>query len=151
MIVLGFRYRPNAVTDILICLMCIFLIILVLQSSEAVSVSVSDGSIDLCLSFLENNHLAVNEESVNSAYVVLSSLQPDFHSYKELQQRQGFDIDKITGKRIQRLTFELMEYDGLLKPDGYYVNVYLYNNSVVAAEILSVALDGFMEVVVSEK
>ncbi len=151
MIVLGFRYRKKAVTDVFICLICIFLIILVFQTSEVVSVSVPDGSIDLCLLFLENNQLVVNEETANSSYVVFSTLQPDFQSYKELQQRQGFDIDRITGKRIQRITFELKEYEGLLNPDGYYVNVYLYNNSVVAAEVLCVALDGFMEVVVSEK
>lgn len=151
MFVFSFRYPKNIITDVLICLICILLIILVFQTEVLLPVSISMDNIDKGLSFLEDNGWIVEAEPDNSVYVVISSNQPCFAEYRQLQLEQGFDFDRIVGKRVLKVTFDLKEYPSIDEPEGYFANIYFYDGVIVAAEIISVSIDGFMEGVVSGK
>lgn len=61
--------------------------------------------------------------------------------YNELQKRQGLDLSKYTGKRVTRYTYPVTNY----MADGeVYVNLFVYRNKIVAADISSADPTGFV-------
>ncbi len=65
-----------------------------------------------------------------------------FTAYNELQKRQGLDLTKFKGKNVQRYTYEVTNYDGY---DGtVYANILVYRNKVIAGDICSADVKGFM-------
>ena len=66
-------------------------------------------------------------------------------SYNEdlaLQSGQGFDLEKYAGKRAKRYTYEITNYP--TGEAGVQVNLLIYKNTVIAGEVLSPQLDGFL-------
>jgi hypothetical protein len=65
-----------------------------------------------------------------------------FNAYNELQKRQGLDLSKYKGKNVQRYTYEITNYDGF---DGkVYANILVYRNRVIAADVCSADIGGFV-------
>lgn len=62
--------------------------------------------------------------------------------YDRLQREQGFDLSRHLGERCEQYTYTLLNY-----PDDTQtamVTLYLQGRRLIAADIHSVALDGFM-------
>ncbi len=67
---------------------------------------------------------------------------PEYDEYLELQAQQGFDLAKYAGKRVKRYTYEVLNYP--TGETGVQASLLLYRNTVVGAEVLSPALNGFL-------
>ena len=64
-----------------------------------------------------------------------------FDRYNELQKKQGLDLSKYTGKRVTRYTYLVTNYNA----DGeVYVNLFVYRNKIVAADVSSADPTGFV-------
>ena len=62
--------------------------------------------------------------------------------YNELQKRQGLDLSKYAGKRVTRYTYEVENYEGY--EGKVYVNLIMYKNRVIAADVTSADPYGFV-------
>ena len=63
--------------------------------------------------------------------------------YNEIQKRQGLDLSRYKGKKLTRYTIEITNY-----PDykgTVYANVITYKNKVVAGDICSADVNGFIK------
>lgn len=62
--------------------------------------------------------------------------------YNEIQKSQGMDLKKYRGKRVMKYTYKITNY-----PTGekdVYVNMLVYKGKLIAGDICSARLDGFM-------
>lgn len=146
-----FRYPEFFVTNILISLICVMTITLVFLNNIPVSLNTDNYYIDVVLSFLDEYGIAEIYDTLTVSDVIFDKNSHGFDSYFELQKYQGFDISSYVGTSLKKYSFGLSEIRGVECPDGYYVNVYLYGTDIIAAEIVCVALNGYMEGVIPER
>ena len=65
-----------------------------------------------------------------------------FAAYNEIQKEQGFDLSKYRKKTVMRYTYEVTNYEGY---DGVvYVNLIVYRNRVIGADLSSADVKGFV-------
>lgn len=144
------KYPVNAVTDILLCLLCVFCIVLIFQYDENRKVQ----DVFLCsenvISFLEYYGWKVDSESEETSNMVLPSVQNDvFNDYNKLQISQGFDLIPYMGKEVKKYTYLLNENPYKDKYDTIYATVLTYKDKIIGADIYSPSLDGFIRGVVT--
>ena len=65
-----------------------------------------------------------------------------YKNYNKIQKEQGFDLEKYKGKKVNRFTFVVLNYPDM--PKNIRADVITYKNKIIAADICSVELDGFM-------
>lgn len=66
----------------------------------------------------------------------------EYADYLSLQEDQGFDLTRCKGKKVKRYTYEITNYP--TGETGVQVSILIYKNTVVGADVLSPALDGFI-------
>lgn len=74
--------------------------------------------------------------------LVPEEMGEEYTDYLALQTQQGFDLQRYAGKRVKRYTYEILNYP--TGETGVQVSLLMYRNTVVGAEVLSPALDGFI-------
>ena len=74
--------------------------------------------------------------------LIPKEMDESYNEYLALQSGQGFDLEKYTGKRAKRYTYEITNYP--TGEAGVQVNLLIYKNTVIAGEVLSPQLDGFL-------
>lgn len=65
-----------------------------------------------------------------------------YAEYLALQEGQGFDMTQYAGKRAKRFSYEILNYP--TGETGVAANLLVYKKSVIAGEVLSPKLDGFL-------
>lgn len=65
-----------------------------------------------------------------------------YQKYNKIQKEQGFDLEQYKGKRAKRFTYEVKNYPN--QPEYVRANLLIYNNQIIAGDISSLQLDGFM-------
>lgn len=70
-------------------------------------------------------------------------------NYNEMQKIQGFNLEKYKGKTVKRYCFKVTNYKDVIKDnknnfDDVFINVLIYKNKIIAGEVFSNNLDGFM-------
>ena len=65
-----------------------------------------------------------------------------YADYNVIQQRAGMDLRRYRGKRVTRYTYSIRNHPS--GGDNVRANLLVYGNKIIAADICSVALDGFM-------
>ena len=63
--------------------------------------------------------------------------------YNELQKELELDLQKYTSKRVKRYTYKVKNYPKETQ-DEIRANILVYKDRVIAGDIMSTALDGFM-------
>jgi hypothetical protein len=72
-----------------------------------------------------------------------------FTAYNKLQEKQGFNLQKFKGKDVVRYTYEITNY-----PDysgTVYANILVYKNKVIAADVCTADINGFVHGLSMEK
>lgn len=69
-------------------------------------------------------------------------MDESYQDYLALQAQQGFDLSQYAGKRVKRYTYEVTNYP--TEESGVQANLLLYRNTVIAGEVLSPQMDGFL-------
>lgn len=65
-----------------------------------------------------------------------------YTNYNQIQKQQGFDLEKYKGKKATRYTFVVLNYPNM--PDHIRADVITCGNEIIASDICSVQIDGFM-------
>lgn len=74
--------------------------------------------------------------------LIPQELEGVMSDYNALQLDQGFDLAKHLGESCEQYTYTVTNYAESTKP--VYVTLYIQGNRVIAGDIHSNALDGFM-------
>lgn len=83
------------------------------------------------------------ERSVKDRVLVPQVFNDVYDNYNKIQLSQGFDLRKYKGKSLDRFTLPVLNY-----PDNsqeVYVEVLICDDIIVAADIYSVSLNGFIK------
>lgn len=72
-----------------------------------------------------------------------------YKNYNEMQKCQGFDLEKYKGKIAKRYCFKITNYKDVVKDnkcnfDEVYINILVCKNKIIAGEVFSKNIDGFM-------
>ena len=65
-----------------------------------------------------------------------------YAKYNEIQTAQGMDLTKYQGKRVMRYTYSIKNYPS--GEEGVCANMLVYKNKLIAGDVCSPKLDGFM-------
>lgn len=95
------------------------------------------------IAYLESYGWEVAEEPIEEVTIVIPQNFDDiFQGYNDIQLEQGFDLSKYAGLEAVRYTYSVTNY-----PTGetnIVADIIVYRNEVIAGDIQSTALDGFM-------
>ncbi len=116
------------------------------NDSVSTAANVSFGGVKTAedrVKFFQQFGWQVSAEAIESTEVTIpDQFDKIFTAYNEMQKRQGLDLTKYKGKNVQRYTYEITNYDGY---DGkVYANILVYRNKVIAADVCSADVGGFV-------
>ena len=75
-------------------------------------------------------------------FIIPQEMDSSYDEYLSLQREQGFHLEELTGKRVKRYTYEVLNYPS--GEAGVQANLLIYRGRVVGGEVLSPQLDGFL-------
>ena len=102
------------------------------------NVTTTQGRVD----YLSAQGWTVDPETETEQTVTLPRSFPGvFEEYNEVQLQQGFDLRPYGGLSCTVYSYIVTDYDS---PDTVLASVYLYKNRIIAGDIHSTAMDGFM-------
>ncbi|MGE4282369.1 MAG: DUF4830 domain-containing protein [Clostridia bacterium] len=64
-------------------------------------------------------------------------------NYNNIQKEIGLDLEKYRGKRVKRYTYKVINHP-TCKDDEVRANLFIYKEDVVAGDIMTTDIDGFM-------
>ena len=62
--------------------------------------------------------------------------------YNEIQKKQGLSLDKYSGKKVTRYTYEVENYKG--HEGRVFANLFVYRNRIIACDICGASPDSFV-------
>ncbi|MBR5543711.1 MAG: DUF4830 domain-containing protein [Oscillospiraceae bacterium] len=65
-----------------------------------------------------------------------------YSEYNEIQKKQGLDLEKYSGKRVMRYTYRVTNHPS--KEENVIANIIIYKDKLIAGDICSSKLGGFM-------
>lgn len=71
--------------------------------------------------------------------IIPSEFDETYQSYAELQARQGFDLEKLKGKRVKQITYTVTNYP---ENGDVIAELLVYRGNIVAGDICSMKTDG---------
>ena len=96
------------------------------------------------VAYLESYGWAVSPEAVSVEELLIpEEFDETYDQYLALQAQQGFDLTQYKGKRVKRYTYEVTNYPS--GESGVEAGLLIYKNTVVAGEVLSTKLGGFIQ------
>ncbi len=143
--VLCLRYPRNAVTDILICLLCVLIISLILIKADYTKEIHCITSESAIAEFLSVNGWRVDFDSEAISEKTIPYMFDDtYEEYSSLQKEQGFDITRYKGKRVAVVSYQLQNFPGYENSENVFINLLMYNNKIIGADILCTSINGFI-------
>lgn len=95
------------------------------------------------LTFVAQFGWQTGEEAEEIAEIVIpEEFDEVYIKYNEMQKKQGYDLEKYRGKRCKRYTYAVLNYPD--HPDNVRVNLMVLDGKVIAGDVCSTELDGFM-------
>lgn len=83
-----------------------------------------------------------NEPCEISEIVIPKSFDDVFENYNELQKKQNLDLSKYKGKIVKHYSYEITNYPN--HSDNIRGNLLVYKGQIIASDICSLDLNGFM-------
>lgn len=95
------------------------------------------------VAYLEEAGWQVDPEPVGALEVVIpQEFDAVYESYAMMQERQGFHLDRYKGDTAQKFTYRVTNYPG---GEEVLANLLIYKNRVIAADLCSAQLGGFIQ------
>ena len=134
---------------IFLCL-AVLVFLLTIGSTESVYASSSGREINYGgmktnedrVAFIEGFGIKVNSTPVKEeSFTMPDDFDRVILGYNQIQKTQGLDITKYERKRVTHYAYEVTNYD---HEGTVYVNLLVYRNRIVAADISSASGGGFV-------
>ncbi|MDO4173181.1 MAG: DUF4830 domain-containing protein [Eubacteriales bacterium] len=92
------------------------------------------------IAYLEACGWEVDENScVIQEVIIPSDFDETYQSYADLQARQGFDLERLKGKRVKQITYTVTNYP---EEGDIIAELLVYRGNIVAGDICSMQTDG---------
>jgi hypothetical protein len=133
-------------------ILCIAVLVLLLTLGQAETVYASAGGREINyggmktnedrVAFIEGFGIKVKEQPVTEeSFTMPEDFDRVIQGYNQIQKTQGLDLAKYTRKRVTHYAYEVTNYD---HEGAVYVNLLIYRNRIIAADISSVSEGGFV-------
>lgn len=94
--------------------------------------------------YLESLGWEVASEPLDEQTIIIpEEFSAVYEEYNELQKSQGFDLTKYCGSEAKRYTYSVSNYPGA--EEQVVADMIVYRGRVIAGDVQSTALDGFMQ------
>lgn len=150
MFVFSISKKRIRLTAIIVLLILLFVILLSLNY-KTVHVSANPNpsqklpTIEDKIAYISNYGYEVDAEPFEiQEMIVPDTFDETLEKYNTLQKSQGFDLSLFCGKRIKRWSFRITNDPNSTEEHPILVNLYLYNQKVIAGDVASTKLDGNM-------
>lgn len=147
--------RRKIVSGVLaVCIIVCSAVVAVRNMSDTNTVSVSDEQTlkqediklktnDDRVSLLEGYGWTVDKEPLEFMEVKIpEEFDGVYNEYNEIQKKQGMDLSKYSGKRVMRYTYKVNNHPS--NEEGVVANIIVYKNKLIAGDVCSPKLGGFM-------
>ena len=109
------------------------------KNTATTSATVSDN--DSRVSFLKSFGWEVTTTPMESGQVRIPTETTEvFDRYNRLQQAQGYDLMKYSGKKVMRYVYKVTNYPGATDP--VFATVLVYKNQIIGGDITNTAAGG---------
>ena len=132
------------------CCIAVLVVLLAIGSGETVYASVNGREINYSgiktnedrIAFIEGFGIKVNPTAAREeSFTMPEDFDRVILGYNQIQKTQGLDLTKYERKRVTHYAYEVTNYDS----DGaVYVNLLVYRNRIIAADISSASDGGFV-------
>lgn len=113
------------------------------SSKQASKAEITLAGNEQRISYLKTFGWNVSAEAIEICEVAIPTEFNDvYQNYNKLQKAQGFNLEAYKGKRVKRFTYEVTNYPG--GKTDIRANILVYENKIIAGDICSLKLDGFM-------
>ncbi len=144
----GFNIKLNK-TALIIALILIVVVVtaIVIVSLEKQNSQPTDKTV-INEDFSVEEYIASFGPTVNSTLCKIDEITVPmrfsdvYNSYNKIQKAQGFDLERYKGMVLTRYTYPVTNYPD--KKASVFVEVLMYEGTVVAADIYSTDSDGFI-------
>ena len=140
--------KAKLLTLALIC-SCIALIIIVsIPAGEvpALKTDYAASTNEERVSFLKDFGWELVEEPTEIVEVTIpETFDKTYEAYNELQKKQGMNLESYKGMRAVRYTYVVKNYPNAKAGETVEANLLIVNNTIVAGDVTSVDLGGFMQ------
>ena len=128
----------------------IFLLAAIFSCAETAD-ALPDANAEDAVAFLAEYGWTVDPASCERAEVLIpSEFGAVYESYNALQRSQGFELESLRGCVVLRYSFTVTNYPGYEGGGSVRANVFFAEDEIAAADLCSVALDGFIRGVVCD-
>ena len=119
------------------------------QTNSVLKVPLKAESNEERIAFIENFGYDVRSEPVEMKDITIPEQFNDTYiSYNEIQVAQGFDLSRYKGKQAKSYSYAVTNYPEQQDSERYIrANLIVYDSKIIAADICSVKLDGFMHAI----
>lgn len=140
--------KAKILTLALVCSCIALLVIVSIPSRDAsantTSVSYSAKTNEERVSFLKNFGWEVETEPTQTSDVVIpTNFDSTYETYNAMQKEQGLDLSGLKGKKAVRYTYTITNYP-TAQESPVQANLIVIDDKVVAGDVTSTALGGFM-------
>ena len=142
--------KKKAVTGIIILAVVLTIIIILAgigaksqpTSAPALSATVKDNA--QRVEYLQKLGWQVEVEAIDQQNITIpKQFNEIYEEYNSLQKKQGFDLKDYAGMDATRYTYQILNYPNC--EDNVVADIIVYKDKIIAGDVQSTALDGFME------
>lgn len=128
----------------------VLIVLLTVGSTDAVYASASGREINYSgiktnedrVAFIESFGIKVNPNAVREeTFTMPDDFDRVIQGYNQIQKTQGLDLTRYGRKRVTHYAYEVTNYDS---QGSVYVNLLVYKNRIIAADISSADDGGFV-------
>lgn len=149
MFVLTFKWnKKTAIAIVLVvALILIAIVTIAALSNNSESQSTAKEIINVKneksrVAYLKQYGWEVESPAANAENILIpKEFSQVFEKYNELQKQQGFDLHKYSGLEVETYTYKVTNHSS---SDTVFAQLYIHNGTVIAADIHSSELDGFI-------
>lgn len=128
---------------LVILLPCLILLAVKINSVPKASINISAKTAQQRIEFLKQFgwECETSSETVKDT-VIPSEFDSVYINYNELQLSQGFDLTEYKGQSVKIYTIKVLNYPE--NSEYVYASLTVYDDKIIAGDIHSTALGGFM-------
>ncbi len=105
---------------------------------------------DQRLAFMRKLGWEVNPTPIETAEVAIPDpFDAVYEQYNQIQLAQGLDLSDFMGVKVKHYCYEVLNYPD--EPSDVRINLFVYKDKLIAGDVCSVRLDGFMQGLQSPK
>lgn len=113
------------------------------NKSKTSAVSFQASSNEERLAFLNHFGWQVSSDPAEIVeFVIPAEFNDTYQNYNAIQKKQGLDLEKFKGKTAKRYSYVVTNYPNA--KEGVRANLVVYKDKIIAGDICSLELDGFM-------